>query len=105
MMPFFVGAEFGVRPDNVRMVMRRLVMQRNRATRVHRGQFSNASRPIYRGSSSSSSYQPRLTCGWPLLWMGVRAATTAVVSQTTRHESAGCGMGVVPRDSDRSTGG
>jgi len=83
-----VGAEFGVRPDNVRMVMRRLVMQRNRATRVHRGQFSNASR---RGSSSSS-YQPRLTCGWPLLWMGVRAATTAVVSQTTRHESAGCGM-------------
>ena len=32
----------------------------------------------------------------PLLWMGVRvgiAATTAVVSQTTRHES---GMRVVP---------
>jgi len=69
--------------------------------------FSNASR---RGSSSSSSrYQPSPTCGPPPLWMGVRAATTAMVSQTTRDESAGCGLRVlqivVRRHSDRSTGG
>ena len=34
----------------------------------------------------------------PLLWMGVRAVTTAVVSQTTRHESAAegcCGIQLV----------
>jgi len=46
------------------------------------------------------------TCGRPpLLWMGVRAATTAVLSQTTENEYAGYGMHVVPRHSDRSTGG
>jgi len=41
----------------------------------------------------------------PLPWMGVRVATIDVVSHMTRHESAGCGMRVVPRHSDRSTGG
>jgi len=61
------------------------------------------------------------TCGRPpLLWMSVRGGVNpgisrcnkhsgdnrAVVSQTTtRHESAGCGMRVVPTHSDRSTGG
>ena len=68
--------------------------------------FPNASR---RGSSSSSRYQPSPTCGPRPLWMGVRAATTAMVSQTTRDESAGCGLRVlqivVRRHSDRSTGG
>ena len=43
----------------------------------------------------------------PLLWIGVRvgiAATTAVASQTTRHESAGYGMSVVPRHGDKEAG-
>jgi len=53
-----------------------------------------------RRGSSSYVYQPkpRLTCCPPLLWMGVRvgiAAITAVVSQTTRHASVGCGMRVL----------
>jgi len=79
-------------------------LQRNRAMPDHRGKFSNASRT---GNSSSYTYQLRPTCGRRRCccgWAGI-AATTAVVSQTTTHESAGCGMRVVPRHSDRSTGG
>ena len=86
---------FGMRhPYNLRMVKRGLFLQRNRATPECRGQFSNASR---RGSSSS--YQPR-PCNvrtahavvdgracrrGPRHSTGIGiAATTAVVSQTTR---------------------
>ena len=71
------------------------------ATPEHRGQFSNAS---CRGSSSSSnSYQPRPTCGRCCCgWTGI-AATIAVVSQTTRHESAGCGVRVMPQHNDELT--
>jgi len=81
-------------PYNLRMVMRGLFLQRNRMMPEHSGQFANAS---HRGSSSST-YQPRPTCGQTLLWMGVRAgiaATTAVVSQTTRQKSAGCGIRIL----------
>ena len=113
---------FGVRPPyDLRMVMRGLFLQRNRATPEHRGlQFSNASRKD-KGSSSSSSSIGHATCGRPpLLWMSVRGGVNpgisrcnkhggddrAVVSQTTtRHASVGCGMRVVPPHGDRSTGG
>jgi len=55
----------------------------------HHEQFLNALR---RGSSS---YQCRPTCRLPPLWIGMHAATSAVVSQMTRNASAGCG-GVYP---------
>jgi len=39
-----------------------------------------------------------------LLWMGMHVGK-AVVSQTTKHDSAGYGMHVMPLHSDWSTGG
>jgi len=70
---------FGVRPPyDLRMVMRELFLQRNRATPEHRGlQFSNASRKG-KGSTSSSSYQPRPR--------NVRPASAAVDERAWRRE-------------------
>jgi len=118
-----IWTRFGVRPPyNLRMVKRRLFCRETARHPSTVGSFRIPHVKVEAAAAAAAISRGHATCGRPpLLWMGVRvgvdpgipihgvgiAATTAVVSQTTRDlhlQSVGCGMRVVPRYSDRSTG-
>jgi len=77
-------------PYNLQTVTRGLFLQRNRASPTTMGSFRM---PHVKAAAAAAISQGRAMCGRPPpLWMGVHAA---MVSQTTRQASAGCGMHVL----------